>query len=133
RLPLFTRLHQQAHHFPGILFVQVSSWLICKHKLWMIGQRERLFIFRHFRSVRATGPRTKIQSVLAAPAKTAASAAAITRATTTPLKRGVTAPMFASRDGISNCLDEKAAANDKPLAIPAVATMIAVPRISTNR
>ena len=38
RLPFFTRLHQQAHHFPGILFVQVSSWLICKHKLWMIGQ-----------------------------------------------------------------------------------------------
>jgi hypothetical protein len=38
RLPLFTRLCQQAHHFPSILFVQISSWLICKYKLWMIGQ-----------------------------------------------------------------------------------------------
>ena len=38
RLPLFTRLREQAHHFPSILFVQVSSGLICQYKLWMIDQ-----------------------------------------------------------------------------------------------
>ena len=37
--PLFTGVRQQADHFPSILFVEISGWLICKHKLWMIGQR----------------------------------------------------------------------------------------------
>jgi hypothetical protein len=67
------------------------------------------------------------------PAKIAANAANITMPTTTPLKRGVTAPMFASRDGISKCLGEKAAAKKKPLAMPAIAIMSAVPRISAKR